>query len=589
MRPGLDGATSHGPLGLRERRAAMLAGAALLVWLVSSLWAIGSYRLVEPDEGRNAGAAREVAAGGGWTLPRYDGLPLLDKPPLWFDLAAGAMRAFGPTERAARLPSLLATALTVALVGAFAVRLFGRAAAPAALAIASMPLVTTYAGIAIFDATMSLFVVLALVAGHVAVESRGDDAAKRRSRRSAFVLWLAVLLGVLTKGPVAVALPLVVLLPYALWRRRARALWSLPGCALLVLALAPWLASLEARLPGYLRYVLVTETWGRLSSDELDRAAPAWYFLPFLLGGGAPWSLAALAAWSRRGEEPRGRDPRVVFLLLWLFVPLLFFTVTESKRPHYLLPLLPALALLLAARWREPDAGRRARTAAAATLLGLGALLLVAALLLVPRTRELDPELVEPARLTGAGLAGLFLLAGGLGALWRRSPQRGLLALAAPLLLLPSASVPLVRPLAAERSASGLATLIERRCGGAPVVGVGVLPTSLPFYLGRPVGLASVSGRPFPSTYVERHWSELAARGGGPGEAILSTSLWPPLPPRAVVVIRRSDQGAELAAVGHGFARLGEDHARAAYGRGCAGPDRGGSSSTAERSRAVER
>jgi hypothetical protein len=164
-----------------------------------------------------------------------------------------------------------------------------------------------------------------------------------------------------------------------------------------------------------------------------------------------------------------------------------------------------------------------------------------------------------------------------------------LLALAAPLLLLPSAAMPLVRPLARERSASDLAALIERRCGEAPVVGVDVLPTSLPFYLGRPVGLASGNGRPFPSTYVERHWRQLAGRPGGPGKPILSTSPWPPLPSRAVVVARRSDQGTELAALSHGFSPLGEDHARAAYGRGCAGPDRRGAAAPGRRSRAAPR
>ena len=160
---------------LDDRRRFALAPVALLaVWLAATLGTVGAYRFIEPDEGRNAGAALEVATRGGWTLPRYDGLPLLDKPPLWFDLAAAAMLVAGPSELAARLPSLLATALTVALTGAFAARLFGRAAAaPAALALAGTPLVTAYAGIAIFDATMALFVTAALMAGYQAVEEWG--------------------------------------------------------------------------------------------------------------------------------------------------------------------------------------------------------------------------------------------------------------------------------------------------------------------------------------------------------------------------------------------------------------------------------
>ena len=555
-----------------DRRRFTLATAALLaVWLAATLATLGSYRLIEPDEGRNAGAALEVATRGGWTLPRYDGLPLLDKPPLWFDLAAAVMRVAGPSELAARLPSLLATALTVALVGAFAVRLFGRsAAAPAALALASTPLVTAYAGIAIFDATMALLVTGALMAGYQAVEEWGGDAsARRRAGRWSLLAWLGVVLGILTKGPVALALPLLVLLPWALWRRRARALWSPAGCALLGLAIVPWLASLEAREPGYLRYVLVTETWGRVSSDALDRGAPPWYYLPYLLAGAAPWSVAVTAAWSRRAGRPSARDPRVAFLLLWLLGPLALFTLSESKRVHYLLPLLPPLALLLAACWRDAAAGRRARGAAAGALLGLGAVLLLAALVLAPRSRELDPQLAAPARATALGFAALCLVAGGLGALWRGSPERGLLGLAGPLLLMAPVALPLLRPLAADRSASALASRIEAACPGAPVIGIDVLPTSLPFYLRRPVGLASPSGRAFPSTYVERHWARFAAAPRGPGAPLFSTAPWPPLPSRSVLVARRRDQGAELAATSHGFAPLGGDASRALFGRGC--------------------
>ena len=195
--------------------------------------------------------------------------------------------------------------------------------------------------------------------------------------------------------------------------------------------------------------------------------------------------------------------------------------------------------------------------------------------MLAPRSQELDPQLAAPARITALGFAALCLLAGGLGALWRGSPERALLGLAGPLLLMAPVALPLLRPLAAARSASALASRIEAACPGAPVIGIDVLPTSLPFYLGRPVGLASPSGRAFPSTYVERHWARFAAalgeggELGEPGAPLFSTAPWPPLPPRAVLIVRRRDQGAELAATSHGFTALGGDEGRALFGRGC--------------------
>jgi 4-amino-4-deoxy-L-arabinose transferase-like glycosyltransferase len=533
---------------------------------------IGSHPLVEPDEGRNASAAREVAEHGGWMLPRYDSLPLLDKPPLWFDAAAGAMRVLGPSETAARLPSLLAAALTVALAGAFAGRLFGPGAvAPAALALATMPMLVAYATIAIFDPLLTLFVTVTLIAGYHAVEGvAGPAAPGRDSRRWSLLFWIGLVLGVFTKGPVALALPVLVCVPYGLWRRRPGALWSWPGCLVALVTLGPWLASVEARVPGFLRYGLLTETWLRVSTDDLHRNAPFWYFVPYLLGGAAPWSVAAITAWMGRVDAARRRDPRLVFLLLWLGAPLVLFSLSSSKRPHYVLPLLPAIGLLLAARWHDPAARRRALVAGAATTLVLGALMAYAGLWLVPASRRMDPVLRGPAESTALALAAIALTAGVLGLAWRHSATRGLWGLGVPLVLLPLAALPLVGALSARRSAAGLARVVELRCPGAPVVGLDVLPTSLPFYLGRPVGLASPSGRPFPSTWVELHWRAITAAREGSGEQpLLTSSAWPRLPHRAVVVAGRRDQAAELGALSSGFVPLGGDDDRTLYGRGC--------------------
>jgi 4-amino-4-deoxy-L-arabinose transferase len=557
---GLDRRAASGPSVAARASAPAAARRVASAFLLVLLWGaaagvgLGSYPLIDPDEGRNAGAALSLldGTGGEWLLPRYAGLPYLDKPPLWFGAAALTMRALGVAPAAARLPSLLAFAAAALVVAWFARRLFDRpeVALVAAVAFASSPLVLAYARIAILDPLLTLFVLVSLVAGHQAVESD-------RSSAWATIGWIAVLLGLLTKGPVALLWPLLVCLPYAAWRGRLRRLWSAAGALAVVVVVVSWLTLVEARVPGFVRYALITETWDRLTTDTFERSAPVWSYLPVLAFGVLPWGPAALAAWTaRRGRWRTSPDPRQVFLGLWLVVPLVFFSLSMSKRPHYLLPLLPAVALLLAPSWDDPVAGPRARLAAGSSLALLGGV--VAGLALDPpalaRTLATDLDgLVVP---TLAVLAAVWLVAGLTAIACRRRPGAGLAVLAGAVLATPAILLPAVRVVAEHRSAAGIAGLIEARCPGRPILGVEELPASLPFYAASPVGLASADGRGFPSEYVRRHWEELTSDGAA-------------LPPRSVLVFRRGDQVLPHRAAAGGFTLLGESGDLAAWARGC--------------------
>src|SRR5262245_36101226 len=183
---------------------------------------MGSYPLIDPDEGRNAAVAREMAVTNHYLVPRLNGLPYLDKPFLFFALDAAAIETLGPSERAARLPSLLFTLLTVLLVAWHARHLDGGEAGwIAAAALLTTPLTIAFATTVIFDGVLTFFVTLALIAFHRAVEEI-KGASVRTPSRWTLVAWMAMGLGVLTKGPVALALPLLVAAPYAVWRRAWR-------------------------------------------------------------------------------------------------------------------------------------------------------------------------------------------------------------------------------------------------------------------------------------------------------------------------------------------------------------------------------
>src|SRR5437588_6486143 len=160
------------------------------------------YRLLDPDEGRNAEVAREMAQSNDYVVPHLDGLPYLDKPIVYFAAAAAIMELTGFTETAARLPAYIATLATIGLLAWFARRRWGDDAGwLAGLAYATMVLPLAYARTAIFDSTLTL----CTTAGILGMLEQRPVAA-----------WAAMAVGALTKGPIAVAIPLLVLVPHAL-------------------------------------------------------------------------------------------------------------------------------------------------------------------------------------------------------------------------------------------------------------------------------------------------------------------------------------------------------------------------------------
>ena len=561
-------------------RAALWAAILWCALLAAALaFRLGGYPLLDPDEGRNAEVAREMAASNDYLLPQLDGLPYLDKPVLFFAAEAAAMEVLGPTEVAARLPSLLCALLTAGLAGWLAGRLYDRGTAwRAATATAAAPLAVAMGRTVIFDSMLALWTTLALAAFYLSIEAavgQGLGLVPRTDARPylrwTLLAWGALALALLTKGPVAL---MVVLLPaavYAAWRRASRAVWHPAGIALAALLVAPWLWAVSHQAPGFLGYALLHETWQRISTDRFQRSQPFWFFLPVLLVGTLPWSIVALARLRRGRREGRRADPRTVFLLLWLALPFVGFSLSRSKLPHYMLPLVPAVAILAAAGWRERPAAaadpaaseappqivqrrgdffpppwegggwgrgevrrgavrvpRGARAAAAVWLL-LGAACLVAAPRLhVAGTAALVHAARESAAAFGAvaaaaGVAALALLA------WRRRGGRRLAPAAWAILAVPAAAIavvtmPLLSSFAGRESGrSAAAALAPLLTPDAEVVGVQIYPASLGFYLGRPILVSSATGKELTSNYL-LYFADRARRA--PGSPLRPLGWW---------------------------------------------------------------
>lgn len=481
---------------------------------------LGSVALIDPDEGRNAAVGAAMAASGNWVVPHYNALPYLDKPVVLFATIAASTVLLGRTELAARLPSLLFTLATAFLLLAFGHRLFDlETGVLAAVVLLSCPLVFAFARIVIFDAVMMFWVTASLVGLYLALEE--DSAA------GAVAAWAGAGVAVLTKGPVGLVLPLLVGLAHS-WAvaRPLRRTRPVLGVLVFAAVVAPWFATVTAAHPEFPHYAFVRETFERVATDSMRRTGPPYYFVAVLVLGALPWigvPLAAPQELRRWWRQRRRGTASLAYLMLCVLVPLAFFTLSQSKRAGYILPVFPALALAIAHLVvSAPGALRHALTAAAVLAAALGLAGLAGAGLIGAR---IDPAYVElvrvvpgAARACGAGLCATALLA-----LWARHARRigpAVAALTAFVLVPAVAGGPILAAVAEHRSTRALATAIRAAQGEASdageVVAIAILPPSLPFYLDRDVMVTTDDGSAVRSNYVEEYVDRLRKRHDSP-------------------------------------------------------------------------
>ncbi|MEJ2237725.1 MAG: glycosyltransferase family 39 protein [Gemmatimonadales bacterium] len=488
--------------------------------LLGLLYNFAGYPLLDPDEGRNAEIAREMAASGDYALPHLNDIPYLDKPIVYFLAGAATMKLLGPTELAARIPSLLFTLATIAVVAWFGGRLFGTPASwIAAIATAATPFTLAYSRTVIMDSAVTLFMVIAIASFYLAVDSsdrRNVEATPGRMEWWTTLAWVAIAFGVLTKGPVAMAVPLMIAIPFAIWRRTWRAILDPVALLLFAALVTPWIYAVSLRVPDFLQYALVTETASRLTTDELGRTGPLWYFLVIFPAAALPWSASAPLAirkLSRWRDAYGNMDPRVVYLLLWIVVPLIFFSLSQSKRPQYVLPLIPAVALTVAGAWNDHGTGRREGAKTAAVTLGLLGVFFLMGAGFIHKLVPASPAVAAAIPRTAIVLGIACLVSGLLG--WFVANNRNALAFALtiPVAAIPISSRRLMTEIGRERSTVEIARVIDRAAGtDARIVGINAFPPSLPFYLRRTIFLSSADGSEITSNFIISRFDRFAGR-----------------------------------------------------------------------------
>ncbi|MFL1415640.1 lipid IV(A) 4-amino-4-deoxy-L-arabinosyltransferase [Pseudomonas fildesensis] len=317
----------------------------LLAFAAFYLLPLGLHGLWVPDETRYAQISQEMLQSGNWVAPHFMGVRYFEKPAAGYWLIALGQAVFGQNLFGVRIASALTTGLSVLLAYLIARRLWNNPLKSFACALLylSFGLVAGQAGYSNLDPQFTFWVNLSLIALWFALDSRTP-----RARLGAWaLLGLACAMGFLTKGFLAWLLPVLIALPYMLWQRRLGELlrYGPLAVAVAVLVCLPWVWAIHVQEPDYWRFFFWNEHVRRFSADNAQHVRPWWFFLPIMVVACLPWAGLLPSTLQKTWKEKR--QPAIVFLALWMLLPLGFFSLSNGKLPTYIMPCLLPLALLM--------------------------------------------------------------------------------------------------------------------------------------------------------------------------------------------------------------------------------------------------
>ena len=317
-------------------------------------YGLGQFGLIGADEPRYAQVAREMLDRHDWVTPTLGGRAWLEKPPLYYWQAMLVYSVIGVSDTAARIPSALDATLLVVGVYLFFRKFRRGVEVDAALMTASCAGIIGYARAASMDMPLTATFSIGMLSWWAWRES------SRRIYLAAFYACMG--LGMLAKGPVAPFLAALVILIFAAacrdWRLTLKTLW-LPGILLFLAVALPWYIAVQIANPQFFREFILQHNLARYSSNLYHHPEPFWYYIPVTALALIPWIVFVCAAlwetlrtwWSEKNRPRTEPDLELQFRLftgLWLLVPVAFFSISQSKLPGYILPAVPAGAILLA-------------------------------------------------------------------------------------------------------------------------------------------------------------------------------------------------------------------------------------------------
>ncbi|WP_454766367.1 glycosyltransferase family 39 protein [Cupriavidus campinensis] len=475
------------PLGM----IALVVIAILLVWFGT----LDARHLLRPDEGRYAEISREMFASGDWVTIRYNALKYFEKPPFHMWVTTLAYELFGVGDWQARLCVALSAIVGLGASVLAATRWFGaRAGLLTGLALLAAPMWSIAGHFNSLDMTLSgaLACVLAFM-----MLAQHPDASPAARRGWMLACWVAMGVAILTKGLVGIALPGLVLVVYTvltrdfgLWRR----LHLVSGIVAMLVVTVPWFWLISTRNPEFPHFFFIHEHWDRYTSTTHSRTGSPWYFVPLLLLGFLPWLGLTPRMWAtvrERAGAVRGAGGKpfqpALMALIWAAAIFVFFSLSGSKLPGYIVPIFPALAMLAGVALDQIDERSWRRQVNAVMVLavaGLAATPFVATL-----DRPSNPNEVFRAFSVYTGVAFAVLL-GGMALARRLLRSHGLFPsiTAFSLAMFLTCTIGLMGHETMGRRASGADMVPAIRAvlkDDMPLYGVRLLDHTLPFYLGH--------------------------------------------------------------------------------------------------------
>jgi len=321
----------------------------LILFLGIWFYMLGARTLVPTDEGRYAEMAREMVATGDWITPRLNAIKYFEKPPLQTWMNAITFELFGLGEWQARLWTGLSALFGIGLIGYTGTRVFNKKVGiTAAVILASSFWWAGMGHVNTLDMGLSGMMTLALCS---LLFAQRDQATATEQRNGMLLCWLGMALATMSKGPMGIVLPGAVLFIYTFVSRDWR-IWQrlhlVKGLLLFFIVTTPWFVLVSQANPEFLHFFFIHEHWERFTSKVHGRYGPWYYFIPLLVLGIFPWLGLLLQSLWHGTRQLAGTFQPGKMLLIWAAFIFFFFSVSDSKLPSYILPIFPALALLIA-------------------------------------------------------------------------------------------------------------------------------------------------------------------------------------------------------------------------------------------------
>lgn len=332
---------------LNNRASKIGAFLLALFFVLTYLFPINDRLLWHPDETRYAEISREMVTQGDWVVPKLLDLRYFEKPVAGYWVNNVSQLVFGHTNFAVRAGSVFSILISTLLVYWMTLLMWRNrhTAFVASLVFVSMFLVFSVGTYSVLDPMFAMWVIASM-----AFSFRALKAENVKTRITSWcLLGLACGMGFMTKGFLALAIPVVAMLPVMLYQRRFLELLKFGPLAVFcaVLISLPWAIAVHQQEPDYWRYFIVVEHFQRFSGEDAQHASPVWYYIPVILLGCLPW-LALLPGALFKGWKERRNNPPMFFLFCWFVAPFLLFSIAKGKLPTYMLPLMAPLAVMIA-------------------------------------------------------------------------------------------------------------------------------------------------------------------------------------------------------------------------------------------------